>query len=192
MIDSRSWFVEAYQVLQEIRNNGPQTSLGWFEPHVIQDWFNSGEFDRLAAAALNEYLTFVDCTPPLEVFAEMAEFLEGKQDDYGPQNILRFGSDGLQVRLWDKVARYLNLRSRPETAANESVVDTLADMVGYVVIGKMLDRGTFTLPTRREQRLGSVRMVEWPDEDRDVRVLIEVNGEVRRLTLTELRAYMGL
>lgn len=86
--------------------------------------------------------------------------LARKQHDYGPENILKFGQEGLNVRLWDKVARKDNLQKRVPTvldtdacngtgkvvALNESIDDTLTDIIGYVVVKQMLANGTFTKP----------------------------------------------
>lgn len=75
---------------------------------------------------------------------QMVKFLASKQHDYGVRNVLKFGHDGLKVRLWDKVARLENLRGK--MALNETEIDTLVDMIGYVVIDQMLRRGWFELP----------------------------------------------
>lgn len=69
-----------------------------------------------------------------------------KQHDYGHKNVTRFGVKGLIVRLHDKYARLANLFDKdfaPEI--EESVEDTLLDVVGYSLIGVMLDQGTFEL-----------------------------------------------
>jgi len=71
--------------------------------------------------------------------------LISKQRDYGHNNILRFGVDGLIVRMNDKVARLENLLGNGREPANESLADTFADIIGYSVIGLMLSDGTFTL-----------------------------------------------
>ncbi len=72
-----------------------------------------------------------------------------KQRDYGPENIRRFGRQGLMVRMHDKVARLENLLlqldggGKPE---NESIQDNLLDVVGYSTIGIMWESMTFLLP----------------------------------------------
>jgi len=50
------------------------------------------------------------------------------------------------VRISDKIARFNNLTNEGASAQNESLVDTLVDMVGYAVIARMLEDGTFDLP----------------------------------------------
>jgi hypothetical protein len=73
------------------------------------------------------------------------QLLVSKQSDYGHDNINAFGHVGVAVRLCDKIARFFNLTTRAHEAANEPLVDTLRDMVGYAVIAEMLTCGTFQL-----------------------------------------------
>lgn len=72
--------------------------------------------------------------------------LVGKQYDYGPNNILRFGITGLQVRTWDKIARIQNLEDRDDAPRNESLMDSVMDLVGYCIIAVMLLWDMFELP----------------------------------------------
>ena len=73
------------------------------------------------------------------------ETLVRKQRDYGHENIRRFGLQGLLVRTHDKVARLENLLANDGTPNNESIEDTLLDIVGYSAIGMMWARGDFLL-----------------------------------------------
>jgi nucleoside 2-deoxyribosyltransferase len=77
-----------------------------------------------------------------------------KNNDYSPANILATGQIGLATRLWDKVARLLNLTgfhieissssfSAPITPKNESIDDTLMDAAVYSVIGLLLRKGVW-------------------------------------------------
>ena len=80
--------------------------------------------------------------------AEVHATLVRKQRDYGPENIRRFGRQGLMVRMHDKVARLENLLSvdgggKPQ---NESIRDNLLDVVGYAAIGIMWESMQFLLP----------------------------------------------
>ncbi len=102
--------------------------------------YDSGRYRSIALKARDELVGFF-------AVGKFVNFLAGKQHDYGPENVLRFGKDGLKVRLWDKIARYENLKKRAGTkAVNESLEDTLKDMIGYVLIMVMLDYGIFELP----------------------------------------------
>ena len=74
---------------------------------------------------------------------EMATLLASKQHDYGHGNITAFGTKGVLVRLSDKVERLINLTTK--NARNESISDTLRDIVGYCVIALMLHDETFNL-----------------------------------------------
>lgn len=69
-----------------------------------------------------------------------------KQRDYGHENIRRFGSQGLYVRLHDKVARLENLLLSGATPENESLQDNVMDVVGYCAIGCMWEADKFLLP----------------------------------------------
>ena len=75
----------------------------------------------------------------------LQDTLCSKQHDYGHDNINAFGIIGVAVRLSDKIARYKNLQGKPNRVAGETIVDTLTDMVGYAVLARMLEDGTFQL-----------------------------------------------
>lgn len=70
-----------------------------------------------------------------------------KQHDYGHGNITKFGLVGVAVRMCDKIARAENITfsgSGP-IQLNEPLQDTYEDIIGYAVIGVMLQRDTFKL-----------------------------------------------
>lgn len=72
---------------------------------------------------------------------DYAVLFDKKQHDYGPENISKFGEAGVVIRLYDKVARLINLSRRDEKPSNEAVEDTWRDVLGYGVIGLMCHRG---------------------------------------------------
>lgn len=81
----------------------------------------------------------------LAVADEVAKVVARKQNDYGPNNILRspYGPlAGLAVRLYDKVARLANLAGGKKPS-NESLRDTFIDIAGYGLIGLMILDETF-------------------------------------------------
>lgn len=80
----------------------------------------------------------------------MQDILVSKQHDYGHDNINAFGIIGIAVRLSDKIARYNNLMEKTNKVAGETIIDTLMDMIGYAVIARMLDDGTFQLDLEQE------------------------------------------
>jgi len=122
-----------------IENHLQSTSPG-DAPVFVQFW------ELLAADAFAE-LQLLD--PSWEVpeiaIERIADLLIKKQSDYGTANIARFGRTGLIIRLHDKVARLENLRGSGG-ARNESIEDTLLDVIGYSVVGLMWEDGTFMVP----------------------------------------------
>lgn len=78
---------------------------------------------------------------------EMIATLIRKQKDYGPENIARFGNIGLLIRMHDKVARLENIYSKCEwdfnkavavnAVSDETIIDTLIDIMGYSAIALM-------------------------------------------------------
>ena len=84
------------------------------------------------------------------VVLDLADLISAKQYDYGKDNILGVGEQGLVVRLWDKINRLKNLIWNNQRPKNESVEDTLNDIAGYAIIGLMLRRGWFELPMKED------------------------------------------
>ena len=68
-----------------------------------------------------------------------------KQSDYGPNNIGKFGYNGVLVRMSDKFERLCTLsRSGREPAViNEPIEDTLRDIANYAIIAIMCRNGTW-------------------------------------------------
>ena len=75
----------------------------------------------------------------------VAATLVKKQYDYGHNNIARFGFIGLLIRVHDKIARLENLISKEVDPNNESIDDTIMDIVGYSAIGIMWEQNQFML-----------------------------------------------
>jgi hypothetical protein len=107
-------------------------------PVMISKWVDIGA-SALELAAKND-LSISQKT--------LVKTLCRKQHDYGVHNILRFGQQGLLIRVWDKISRLENLerKSKDPQVANESQIDTMLDIAGYATIGIMLERGWFRLP----------------------------------------------
>ena len=87
-----------------------------------------------------------------EVVMQMYRVHLSKNQDYSPANILATGEIGLVTRLWDKIARLMNLTGfrfsvtghgyeAPREPRNESIDDTLMDAAVYSIIGLILRRG---------------------------------------------------
>lgn len=127
--------------LTEMRNELDQFIISLYtspggSPTAIRHW------TRLGALAVQ---TTAVRSKPFTV-AEVTETLIRKQRDYGPENIRRFGRQGLMVRMHDKIARLENLETTGRSPDNETVVDNLLDVVGYAAIGIMWETGTFLNP----------------------------------------------
>jgi len=110
---------------------------------------NPESFIVIAAPVIG-YLRHVDMWDS----AEMSRLLAAKQHDYGHKNIDRFGLQGIVVRLNDKYERLANLEftrqflKEGNTVApkvDETIFDTLQDIVGYCIIGLMVLDDTFKL-----------------------------------------------
>lgn len=78
--------------------------------------------------------------------AEVTAIVCKKQADYGPENISKFGRDGILVRLHDKIARLENLTKSGHSPNNESIKDNFLDVVGYCVVAALWESGDFLLP----------------------------------------------
>jgi hypothetical protein len=78
-----------------------------------------------------------------------------KQHDYGPENIAKFGMWGLIVRLHDKIARLENLLSSKRKGFNsvsdETIYDTLLDVVGYSTVALLWINNWFFLPMKGDK-----------------------------------------
>lgn len=109
------------------------------------DWANFGAIS-LAAAQQAQVIPY-PAKPNFRSYeAAMAGTLIRKQKDYGPDAIMRFGSNGILVRTHDKVARLENLKKNGFEPNNESVQDGYMDLLGYAALGIILEEGQFTLP----------------------------------------------
>lgn len=65
-----------------------------------------------------------------------------KHQDYGPNNIARFGSFGCLVRMSDKIERINNLTmNKRRRVVNESVEDNLRDIGNYAIISCLWNDG---------------------------------------------------
>ena len=69
-----------------------------------------------------------------KIALEIAELLDQKRQDYGTENIKKFGSHGVLVRVSDKVERLINLSKRNNKPNFESVEDTWRDIAGYAIL----------------------------------------------------------
>ena len=104
------------------------------------------------------HVTEVRCPEQAKAFAEILGVMYrthlDKNADYSPANILGTGDVGLITRLWDKIARILNLSGfqfeikpesvrfvSPKEPKNESLDDSFMDAAVYTIIGILLRQG---------------------------------------------------
>lgn len=67
-----------------------------------------------------------------------AHLLKAKHDSYGPKPINNWGPLGIVIRVSSKLGRYERLRDNPGflgRVRDESLQDTVADVLGYAVLG---------------------------------------------------------
>ena len=81
-----------------------------------------------------------------DVMLELGDLLIKKHRDYGPKNISNspYGAtNGLVVRMWDKIARIVNLTKdgKKVNAENEPLEDSFKDIANYGIIGLLVLRG---------------------------------------------------
>lgn len=92
------------------------------------------------------------CEGFIDEVMSMYRVMLAKNMDYSASNILGTGEVGLVTRLWDKVARLMNLTGfrlqvesatfeKPKAPNNESIEDNLRDAANYAVIGQLLRAG---------------------------------------------------
>ena len=72
-----------------------------------------------------------------ERVAEACKFLHPKAQDYG-ESFRRHGLPGVLPRLWDKVARYAQLRADNRPGNFEKKEDSARDLLGYSIIAYSL------------------------------------------------------
>jgi len=107
-------------------------------------------------ASVCQHPTEIKCPEQTRAFSDILQKMYqthlDKNFDYSPANILATGEIGLVTRLWDKVARLMNLTGfrfsvtcdgfdAPKQPKHESIDDTLMDAAVYSIIGLLLRQG---------------------------------------------------
>lgn len=90
--------------------------------------------------------TALGCQEPItlyyiQVALQAVKLFDGKQHDYGSENIAAFGEKGVVVRMNDKMARLRRLVWLDEPAVNEAIEDSYADIGVYSVIARLCRAG---------------------------------------------------
>jgi len=74
------------------------------------------------------------------ILNEMGELLRKKNKMYGDGNIDEIGQEGIIVRIKEKVERLKHLLSIKEDPPEETIEDSWKDIIGYGIIGLMVNR----------------------------------------------------
>lgn len=135
------WEEAAERHAWNVVNVGVHPSMRDWDVEQAHRFVEGGE--NLAGFAILGQVA-VSTSPYAFTVEECVETLVRKQRDYGPRNILKFGTHGLVVRTWDKIARIQNL-ANGNVAQNEPLRDSWLDLICYCVIGLMLVSGEFEL-----------------------------------------------
>jgi hypothetical protein len=165
-IDNKTWESAAEEAVSSIFDvaisNGLQTpeTLCKFMRHKFDEALNktvdfnsipegvlfnsTGSLWSFVARHALHILRYQEISPTKE---EIVSTLIRKQRDYGPENISRFGDIGLLIRMHDKIARLENIMAKTNNDFNraisinsvqdETIVDTLIDIIGYSAIAIM-------------------------------------------------------
>lgn len=78
------------------------------------------------------------------IYNELFNILVSKQEDYGPLNIWNApggATNGLMVRMSDKLERLKNLIYNSIEPNNEALEDSFIDIANYAIIALMVERG---------------------------------------------------
>ena len=72
-----------------------------------------------------------------EIAVEVAELVEKKNKDYGnsfDKTLAEYGDTAYFLRVEDKLSRLKSLSKKEALVADESVEDTLKDIIGYTLL----------------------------------------------------------
>jgi hypothetical protein len=98
-----------------------------------------------APLATNEEATILQFEEDAQkIYDELLAILVKKQMDYGPYNIWHAPggpTNGLMVRMSDKLERLKNLVYKSLEPNNESLEDSFVDIANYAIIALMVQRG---------------------------------------------------
>ena len=72
-----------------------------------------------------------------EIAIEIADLVEKKNQDYGnsfDKTLAEYGNTAYFLRIEDKLSRLKSLSKKDAAVADESVEDTLKDIIGYTLL----------------------------------------------------------
>jgi len=77
-----------------------------------------------------------------KIHEECLSISKRKNADYGSEGLKRFGVMGITTRISDKTDRLVNLTWRKQAEVkDESIEDTLKDLINYATYAIMMQRG---------------------------------------------------
>ena len=111
---------------------------------------NANEVDKLAETKIQEKYyqdALVDTTTAI------SHMLIRKHINYGPNNLKRFGLDGIIIRMTDKIERLINLAYHKPTEQIDvnAVKRELMDLAGYSIQGILLLEGKLDWPLKQKE-----------------------------------------
>ena len=89
-----------------------------------------------------------------KIYDELLAILVKKQIDYGPLNVWNApggATNGLMVRMSDKIERLKNLIYKSIKPNNESLEDSFVDLANYAVIALMVQRGVWAKYAKKSE-----------------------------------------
>ena len=89
-----------------------------------------------------------------KIYDELLAILVKKQIDYGPFNIWNApggATNGLMVRMSDKLERLKNLIYKNVKPNNESLEDSFVDIANYAIIALMVQRGVWAKHAKKSE-----------------------------------------
>lgn len=131
-------------------SKGTEGEIAFAEKHNIPIYY----YPDIPEISITEINNPIQCQEFINTTMDMYRTHISKNSDYQAMNILGTGELGVVVRLWDKIARLLNLygfrititQSRlepPKKPKHESIDDSFLDAAVYSVIGMLLRKGAW-------------------------------------------------
>lgn len=133
-------------------SKGTEGEIKYAEARKIPIYY----YPEIPEVHVTEQKNPIQCRAFIDTIMSMYRVHLDKNADYSPANILGTGELGVVVRLWDKIARLMNLTGfsvrveqskfeRPKTPKNESVDDAYMDLSVYGIIGMLVRLGKWGL-----------------------------------------------
>jgi 5'(3')-deoxyribonucleotidase len=154
LIDDGPHNVQNFKGLGILFNQPHNRNFSW--PIRTNSWMQIVNIIEEGNLPPGNHPTELRCPVQARAFKDLIEKMYqvhlDKNQDYSPANILGTGQIGLVTRLWDKIARLMNLNGfnidvvhssfkAPKSPKCESIQDTYMDAAVYAIIGMLLMEG---------------------------------------------------